>query len=157
MLQTMAHRIYHRLSALSLAMPVAAILVGLATTALAGTVTVYQDNFSGSASELLPGHALKVDHGTSLVWTENFSSGYNYTGKGKPAGGADFHPFWKANGSITGSYDVNGYGALEVAGLNFRPVPGHIYTLSAKIAPTAYVPGNNSRDGFVAVGFISGS
>ena len=157
MMNTMAHRIYHRLSSLSVAMLVAAILVGLASTALAGTVTVYQDNFHGGAGKSLAGQALQVDHGVSPTWTKNFSSGHNYTGKGKPAGGKEFHPFWKANGTITGSYDVGGNGALEVAGLNFRPVPGHIYTLSVKMLPTAYVPGKNSRDGFVAMGFISGS
>ena len=134
-------------------------VIGLGTTgmALAGTVTIYQDNFSGSAGQSLAGQAPQVDHGTSPTWTKNFSSGHNYTGKGKPAGGKGFHPFWKANGTITGSYNVGGSGALEVAGLNFRPVAGHIYTLTAKMFPRAYTPGNNSRDGFAAVGFISGS
>ena len=136
---------------------IVAIGVAFAGPALAGTVTIYQDNFSGNSGQSLAAQAPQVDHGVSPMWTKNFSSGHNDTGKGKPAGGADFHPFWKANGTITGSYNVGGSGALEVAGLNFRPVSGHIYTLTAKVLPTGYVPGKNSRDGFVAVGFISGS
>ncbi len=135
------------------------LVIGVAFTSpiFADTITIYQDNFSGSAGQSLAAQAPQVDHGVSPMWTKNFSSGHNDTGKGKPAGGANFHPFWKANGTITGSYNVGGSGALEVAGLNFRPVSGHIYTLTAKVLPTGYVPGKNSRDGFVAVGFISGS
>ena len=133
------------------------VLVGLSGSVFAGTVTIYQDNFHGGAGQSLAAQAPQVDHGVSPTWTKNFSSGHNYSGKGKPAGGKGFHPFWKANGTITGSYNVGGSGALEVAGLNFRPVPGHIYTLTAKVFPRAYTPGNNSRDGFAAMGFISGS
>ncbi len=133
-----------------------ALLASLAGTASARTVTIYQDNFNGSGGRSLTGQVPEIDHGSSRAWTENFSSGYNFTGKGHPAEGKGFHPFWKANGTIVGSYDSNGYGALEVAGLNFRPVSGHIYTLTAKVLPTGYIPGNNARDGFVAVGFISG-
>ena len=157
MMNTVAPRIYHHFSQISAAMLAAAILVGFAGTVLAGTITVYQDSFRGSANHPLVGHAPQVDHGASPTWTKSFSSGYNYTGNGKPAGGTDFHPFWKANGAISGSFDVNGNGALEVAGLNFKPVSGHVYTLTAKMLPTGYIPGNNSRDGFVAMGFISGS
>ncbi len=131
-------------------------VVGWTGAAWARIETVYRDNFSGSAGQSLAGQAPQVDHGASPTWNEIFSSGYNSAGRGRPAGGANFHPFWRADGTVTGSFDRNGYGALEVAGLNFRPVAGHIYTLTAKIAPTAYIPGNNSRDGFVAVGFISG-
>ncbi|MCL5946379.1 MAG: hypothetical protein M1472_05950 [Planctomycetes bacterium] len=133
------------------------VLIELTSPIFAGTITIYQDNFSGSAGQSLTGRAPQVDHGASPTWTKTFSSGHNDTGKGKPEGRANFHPFWKANGTITGSYDINGYGALEVAGLNFRPVPGHIYTLTARMFPRAYIAGNNSRDGFVAMGFISGN
>ncbi|MGC8625076.1 MAG: GxGYxYP domain-containing protein [Phycisphaerae bacterium] len=137
------------------ALGVVAIGVGLAGTVAAGTITAYQDNFNGSASRSLVGQAPQVDHGASTTWSNTFSSGHNYTGKGRSAGGADFHPFWKANGTITGSYDGYGNGALEVAGLNFRPVAGHIYTLTAKLLPTGYVLSNNSRSGYVEVGFVS--
>ena len=131
--------------------------VALAGTALASTVTVYQDNFSGGPDHSLVGRGPQIDHGVSPTWAKNFSSGYNSTGLGRPAGGKGFHPFWRANGTITGSFDSGGNGALEVAGLNFKPVPGRIYTLSAKVLPTGYIPCNNSRDGLVSVGFISSS
>ncbi len=134
------------------------LVIGVAFTSpiFADTITIYQDNFSGSAGQSLAGRAPQVDHGASPIWMKTFSRGHNDTGKGKPAGRANFHPFWKADGTITGSKS-NGYGALEVAGLNFRPVAGHIYTLTARMFPRAYISGNNSRDGFVAMGFISGN
>ncbi|MGC8625832.1 MAG: hypothetical protein ACP5VQ_11300, partial [Phycisphaerae bacterium] len=152
-----SRQVTSRFSYLVAAFSAITVLVGLNGSVFAGTSTIYKDSFHGRAAQSLAGQAPPVDHGASPTWTKTFSSGHNDTGKGRPAGGKGFHPFWKADGTIIGSYDGNGYGALEVAGLNFRPVPGHIYTLTARIAPTAYVPGNNSRDGFVAVGFISGS
>ncbi|MDA8375771.1 MAG: PEP-CTERM sorting domain-containing protein [Planctomycetia bacterium] len=132
---------------------------GLAGTASASTVTtIYAESFGGAATTAtLAGTAPTVDNGASSTWTQTYSSGYNYTGTGQPAGGAGFQPFWNANGTITGSFDVNGNGALEVAGLNLTPVSGHIYTLTANLTPTSYIPGNNSQDGFVSLGFISGS
>lgn len=140
--------------------------VGVVSAVSAGTITVYSENFGSPATTAtLAGTSPTVDNGTSPTWTQNYSSGYNYTGpasygppvvEGAP-GPAGFQPFWNANGTITGSYDSNGNGALEAAGLNFTPVSGHIYTLSANVTPTSYVAGNNSQDGFVSVGFISGS
>ena len=120
-------------------------LAGLAGTASASTVaasTVYSESFGGSATGPLVGTAPTVDHGTSPTWINQYSS-------------STTSEDWTANGTITGSVDSNGNGALEVAALNLTPVSGHIYTLSANLLPTGYIANNNAHDGFVAVGFIS--
>ena len=119
-----------------------ATFAGLAGTASASTV--YSESFGGSATGPLVGTAPTVDNGTSPTWINQYSS-------------STTNEDWTANGTITGSVDSNGNGALEVAALNLTPVSGHIYTLSANLLPTGYIAGSNANDGFVAVGFISGS
>ncbi len=124
-----------------------AALAAVAFAGLAGTAsasTVYSESFGGSATGPLVGTAPTVDNGTSPTWINQYSS-------------STTNEDWTANGTITGSVDSNGNGALEVAALNLTPVSGHIYTLSANLLPTGYIAGSNANDGFVAVGFISGS
>jgi hypothetical protein len=120
--------------------------IGLAGTASASVVTtIYSEAFGGAATTTpLVGTSPTVDNGTSPKWINQYSSSVT-------------NQDWTANGQVTGSLDSNGNGALEVAALNFTPVSGHIYTLSANLLPTGYIAGNNANDGFVSVGFISGS
>ena len=119
--------------------------VGLASTASAATTIVYSENFGGPATTTsLAGTAPTIDNGTSPTWLSQYSS-------------STTSEFWTANGKVTGSVDSNNNGALEVAALNLTPVSGNIYTLSANLLPTGYIAGNNADDGFVSVGFISGS
>ena len=131
-----------------------AALAVVASTGLAAantTTVVYQDNFSGSSSTSLAGQAPTVDNGTSSTWIQTWSAG-SLTGTGQ----ADSQPFFTANGAITGSLDSNGSsGALEVAGLNFTPQSGHIYTLTATMTPTNYVSGDSAYDGPLFMGFIA--
>ncbi len=129
-------------------------LAVVASTGLAAantTTIVYQDNFSGSSSASLAGQAPTVDNGASPTWIQTWSAG-SLTGTGQP----DTQPFFTANGAITGSLDSNGSsGALEVAGLNFTPQSGHIYTLTATMTPTNYVSGDSAYDGQLFMGFIA--
>lgn len=123
-----------------------------ASLAAANTTTIiYQDNFSGSANSSLAGQAPTVDNGASPTWIQTWSAG-SLTGTGQPA----TQPFFTANGAITGSLDANGSsGALEVAGLNFTPQSGHIYTLTATMTPSNYTAGDSAYDGQMFMGFIN--
>ena len=113
----------------------AAALAVTAFVALAGTASasiIYQDNFSGLATTPLDGAAPTVDHGTSTVWTAGGTNG--------PGNGAGAGVGWQDNGST--SFSGNSGGAY----LSFTPSSGNIYTLTAKLDPTA---GN-----YLALGFV---
>ena len=113
----------------------AAALAVTAFVALAGTASasiIYQDNFSGLATTPLDGAAPTVDHGTSTVWTAGGTNG--------PGNGAGAGVGWQDNGST--SFSGNSGGAY----LSFTPSSGNIYTLTAKLDPTA---GNWLGLGFV--------
>ena len=132
------------LTAAALAAAVFAGLAGTASTSTVAASTVYSESFGGSATGPLVGTAPTVDNGTSPTWINQFSGS---------ASGED----WLANGTVTGSTNSGGSGALEVASLNFTPVNGHIYTLSVVLQPTGYSSGNNASDGLLMAGFINGN
>ena len=132
------------LTAAALAAAVFAGLAGTASTSTVAASTVYSESFGGSATGPLVGTAPTVDNGTSPTWINQFSGS---------ASGED----WLANGTVTGSTNSGGSGALEVASLNFTPVNGHIYTLSVVLKPTGYSSGNNASDGLLMAGFINGN
>ena len=133
------------LAAAALAAAAFAGLAGTASASMAAASTVYSESFGGSATTTpLVGTAPTVDKGTSPTWINQFSGS---------ASGED----WLANGTVTGSTNSSGSGALEVASLNFTPVNGHIYTLSVVLQPTGYSSGNSASDGFLVTGFINGN
>ncbi|MGC9261755.1 MAG: PEP-CTERM sorting domain-containing protein [Phycisphaerae bacterium] len=118
--------------------------VGLASAAPASTVTVYSESFGGSATTAtLAGTAPTVDNGTSPTWSTQWDASAT-------------NQSWLANGTVTGSANSGGSGALEAASLNFTPVDGHIYTLSVVLTPTGYVENSTGNDGIVMAGFING-
>lgn len=100
-------------------------LVGLAGTASASN-TIYQDNFSGSASNPLNGTSPSVN-ATGAAWTAD-------TG-------------WRADGSQTAA-DAATNGSSD-AYLPFTPSSGNIYTLSATMSPSL-----TSGSNWFALGFV---
>jgi hypothetical protein len=120
--------------------------LGLAGTASAITVTtIYAENFGGATtSTALAGTAPTTDNGTSPTWFSQWNA-------------STTNQNWLANGTITGSVNNGGSGALEVAALNFTPENNNIYTLSAVLTPTNYSSGTSGSDGIVMAGFINGN
>ena len=133
-------------SALAIAALAAVACIGLAGTASASVVTtIYSESFGGAATTAtLAGTAPTVENGLSPTWLSQWNS-------------STTNQEWLANGTVTGSLDSNGDGALEVAALDFTPVNGHIYTLSADLTLTNYVENNNASDGFISIGFTNGN
>ncbi len=110
------------------AMALAGLMAGTASAS-----TIYSDNFSGSATaNSLNGTAPTVDNGPSSTWTVGSTSGY--TG-------------FAANGSSDAS--PNGL----IAYLQFTPVSGEIYTLSAGLDLVNPLTTTNS---WMALGFMEG-
>ncbi|MGC9259543.1 MAG: PEP-CTERM sorting domain-containing protein [Phycisphaerae bacterium] len=131
-------------SSSSLMAAVAAVAcVGLASAASA--TTLIYDPLTGSATTELNGTTPPVDN-TGLGSFENWN-------EGEDAGSQH----WMANGTVIGSLNSTGGGALDVAGTAFLPSSGYIYTLSATLDPTSNTAGNNAQDGFVALGFVNSS
>ena len=125
---------------------VAATLAVVAYAGLAGSAsasTLIYDPLTGSANTQLNGTQPPVDN-TGLGSFEKWNEGYN-TGS----------QHWMANGTVIGSLNSTGGGALDVAGTAFLPSSGYIYTLSATLDPTSNTPNNNAQDGFVALGFVN--
>ncbi len=104
--------------------------IGLAGTAWASTV-IYQDNFSGSSSTPLNGAKPTVDNGTSTAWTATGGS----------------------TAFADSGYTSESNSAGAVAYLNFTPVSGHVYTLSAGLYTTSVYTPDPGWD-WLAVGFV---
>lgn len=109
------------------------LLAGLALAAGRGPAhVIYQENFKGAATAPLDGTRPTVDHGKSAKWTAGSTAGPGH-GHGTGVG-------WQANGGTSLSGNSGG------AYLSFTPSSGNIYTLTAKLDPTA---GNWLGLGFV--------
>ena len=96
--------------------------LGLVSTASATTI-IYQDSFNGLSSTPLNGAAPTKDNGTSATWTA--TSGISDSG-------------------YTNNNTAIGY-------LNFTPVSGNIYTLSANLAGS----GTPNNGAWLSLGFLT--
>ncbi|MGC9261218.1 MAG: PEP-CTERM sorting domain-containing protein, partial [Phycisphaerae bacterium] len=108
-----------------------AAVVGLAGAASASAVTIYADNFTGSASAPLAGTSPSTDL-TSATWS----------GSG-----------WYANGA------TNGVDTSNTANLAYLPISvsdGNVYTISAVLDPNAGTNGDWFAIGFSTPGGIWG-
>ncbi len=124
-------------SALAIAAFAAVACIGLASTASASTI-IYQDNFGGTSSTPLNGATPTTDNGTSSTWTAT------------------------TNGTNSSFYDNGSASETSAAGalgyLNFMPVSGYIYTLSATLSlPTSSADTNSNETNWnwFAVGYAS--
>lgn len=106
-------------------------MLGLALrTASAGQI-IYQDSFNGSSTTPLNGSAPTVDNGTSTAWTASGgSSAFADSGYTSESGNAGAEAY-----------------------LNFTPVSGNIYTLSATLYMNVLDQANPSYN-WLAVGFV---
>ncbi|MHB1768439.1 MAG: hypothetical protein ACYCUV_11395 [Phycisphaerae bacterium] len=117
----------------SVSITVITLMAGLAlAVGPASTHIIYRDNFKGAATTTLDGTAPTVDHGKSAKWKAGSTAGPGH-GHGTGVG-------WQANGSTSLSGNSGG------AYLSFTPSSGNIYTLKAKLDPSA---GNWLGLGFV--------
>ncbi len=119
-------------------LPMAIGIVGMAsgTVAMLGQPAwasniIYQDSFTGSSTTPLNGAAPTVDNGPSATWTA--TGGY--------AAFAD------------SGYTSESNNAGAVAYLNFTPVSGNVYTLSATLYTDTVYPANPQWN-WLAVGFV---
>lgn len=131
---------YGKASILPIAIGTAGMAIG--TVAMLGSPAsasniIYQDSFTGSATTPLNGAAPTVDNGPSATWTaDNSGSSSGYVG------------FADSGYTSEGLTSTGG-----AAYLNFSPVSGNIYTLSAGMnAITGLNPGTGND--WLSIGFL---
>ncbi|MHB1768550.1 MAG: PEP-CTERM sorting domain-containing protein [Phycisphaerae bacterium] len=109
--------------------------LGVLAGAASANNVIYQDNFSGSSTlGTLNGAAPTVDNGTSATWTVATGTGF-------------------ADSGYTSYSDGNGSSAY----LNFKPVSGFVYTLSAGLNMISGLDSGtaNSNNDWLAIGFLA--